>query len=68
MIKIDKKYSPCIISWARYALEIKTKAPMNNKKCSERYWRKIIDCLIILNPGKKVNKTKAYNSYRFVKK
>lgn len=39
----EKQLSPCIISWAKYALEFKGKEkPKNIKTCSEKYWEKVI--------------------------
>ena len=34
--------APCILSKAKYALNIKKQKPSNNKKCSLDYWIKVI--------------------------
>ena len=68
MERNKKKLSPCIISWAKFALEIKTKVPNNSKKCSEKYWVNIIDYLIVIYPDKSVNKKKAYGEFYLVKR
>lgn len=60
--------SPCIISWAKYALVIKNKVPKNSKKCSEKYWIRIIDCLVQIYPDSHKNKKKAYKKFYLVKK
>lgn len=60
--------SPCIISWAKFALEIKFNKPQNSKKCSEKYWIRIIDSLVQLYPDSHKNKKKAYKKFHVVKK
>ena len=42
----NKQLSPCIISWARFALKIKFNRPTNSKKCSKDYWIKVIERLL----------------------
>lgn len=42
---MSKQLSPCICSKVRYALEIKSKPPSNNKRCSKEYWDKVVDKL-----------------------
>ncbi len=43
----NKQLSPCIVSWAFYALDIKTIQPINDDKtCSNEYWIKVIDCIL----------------------
>ena len=68
MEKNKKKLSPCVISWAKYALEIKIKKPKNSKKCSQKYWFKIIDYLIVVYLDIQTNRNKAYSQFYFVKK
>ena len=41
-----QQLSPCITSWARFALQIKYKRPTNSKKCSRVYWVKVIKRLL----------------------
>lgn len=60
--------SPCIISWARFALEIKTDKPINSKKCSEKYWKRVINYLVVLYPECTKNKKIAYGKFYYVKK
>ena len=42
----NTQLSPCIISWARFALKIKFNRPKNSKKCSKDYWIKVIERLL----------------------
>jgi|GEM_PF-2746676 len=44
--KDGKMLSPCIISWAKFALNIKSDKPKNSKKCSIAYWRDTIDTIL----------------------
>ncbi len=60
---MEKQLSPCIISWARFALEIKSERPINTKKCSRNYWIKVLDYLLIKFPKKIKNKERAINKY-----
>lgn len=41
-----KKLSPCIVSWARFALNIKPSRPRNIKKCSITYWHDVINTIL----------------------
>ena len=42
----NKELSPCIVSWGRYALGMKTDKPKNTKKCTETYWHDVINTLV----------------------
>lgn len=42
----DKELSPCIISWGKFALNIKTQRPKNSKKCSLEYWHDVINTIL----------------------
>jgi len=44
--KNDKSLSPCIISWGKFALNIKSDKPKNTKKCSETYWNDVIETIL----------------------
>lgn len=66
----NKELSPCIVSWAKFALEIKPNKPTNSKKCVLKYWKKVID--IILSTEKyesyQKNKNKAMHKFDLVEK
>jgi RNAse (barnase) inhibitor barstar len=67
----DKNYkslSPCIISWAKYALKIKFISPNNNKKCSKHYWIYIIDYLLKKQAEFEENRLEAINKFNYVKR
>lgn len=61
-------YSPCIISWVRYALKIKKKKPNNIKKCSKQYWINAIDYLLIKYPEFEESRLEAINKFKFVER
>lgn len=42
----DKELSPCIVSWAKFALNIKKETPRNSKKCSLEYWHDVINTIL----------------------
>ena len=60
--------SPCIISWAKYALKIKSIKPNNNKKCSKHYWIDVIDYLLKKYPEFEGNRLEAINKFNFVER
>ena len=60
--------SPCVISWAKYALGIKNIKPQNLKKCSMNYWIRVIDELIKLHPIFFSYRKNAIDKYSFVKR
>ncbi|AUD06844.1 hypothetical protein CWM47_36335 [Spirosoma pollinicola] len=37
-----KELAPCIVSKAKYALELKDQSPCNQNPCSEAYWEKTV--------------------------
>lgn len=41
--------SPCILSKGRFALGLKDSRPTNTKRCSLRYWIRVIDTLCASN-------------------
>lgn len=41
-----KQISPCIASKVKYALNLKSKEPKNNKKCSQNYWILAIESIV----------------------
>ena len=65
---IDKAFSPCIISWGKYALKIKCIRPNNSKKCSKNYWIDVIDYLLKKHPEFKENRLEAINKFNCVKR
>lgn len=70
-LKNPKKLSPCIVSWAKFALNVENKTkPKNKTKCTEKYWRKVIDTILAKPEFEKYNSNKAsaYQKYEFVKK
>lgn len=65
----DKDLSPCIVSGATFALEIKLLRPKNIKTCSKGYWIKVIDVLLEKNIGKEGKRQNAINCFdEYVKK
>lgn len=42
--------SPCIVAKARYALGL-SRRPKNSKKCSENYWNRVINAILLQNTG-----------------
>jgi hypothetical protein len=67
----DKNYkslSPCIISWAKYALAMKKIKPQNSKKCSLEYWIKVLDFLIKKYPTFYNSRESAIAKFDFVKR
>lgn len=40
--KNGSEISPCILSQIKFALGLKSKKPLNNKKCSNEYWNEIL--------------------------
>lgn len=63
-----KALSPCIISWAKYALKIKCIRPNNNKKCSRNYWINVIDYLLKRYPEFGSNRLDAINKFNHVER
>ena len=60
--------SPCVISWAKYALGIKNIKPKNSKKCSNNYWIRVIDDLIKLHPNFYNQRENAIEKFYLVRK
>jgi len=60
--------SPCVISWAKYALGIKNIEPQNSKKCSKNYWIRVIDDLIKLHPNFFNHRENAIDKFYLVRK
>jgi hypothetical protein len=60
--------SPCVISWAKYALGIKNIKPQNSKKCSVDYWIRVVDDLIKLHPSFFSYRENAIDKYYLVKR
>lgn len=60
--------APCIISWARYALEMKKIIPQNSKKCSLEYWITVLDFLITKYPTFNNARESAIAKFDFVKR
>ncbi|WP_297514115.1 hypothetical protein [Flavobacterium sp.] len=62
MSKFERKngseISPCILSQIKFALGLKSKKPLNNKKCSNEYWNEVVE---IIAEKHKISKEK-YNS------
>lgn len=59
-----KQISPCILSKARFALNLTAKRPVNNKTCSFSYWKSVIDTLVKqkrLTIKTKLQASKRYN-------
>ncbi|MFZ4796945.1 MAG: hypothetical protein ACOYMA_05590 [Bacteroidia bacterium] len=50
--KKNKMISPCIISKAKYALDIKPIKPQNSKKCSLNYWSEVLNILAVSSNSK----------------
>lgn len=66
----NKELSPCIVSWGRFALNIKQIKPKNSKKCTLEYWQKVIDTILskpAYQPYEK-NRNKAIQKFDFVHK
>lgn len=42
----NKQLRPCIVSWAKFALEIKSEKLNNSNKCIFKYWQKVIDTIL----------------------
>jgi hypothetical protein len=61
----NKELSPCIVSWAKYALKIKSVKPNNNKKCSLVYWRKVIERLLEIYKENEKYRIEALSRYDF---
>lgn len=64
----DKELSPCIVSWAKFALNIKLNRPTNSKKCSLTYWQDVINT-ILSKEGYQAyigNRQQAIQRYNFV--
>lgn len=61
-----KQISPCIVSKVRHALQLKSKRPFNDKKCTDSYWVKTINQVIKLEYPLIPNgvKQKAIDSYK----
>ncbi len=56
--KDGKQLSPCICSWARFALDYKSSKPKNSKRCSSEYWDKTIDKVGAGLPKGRIRKAK----------
>ncbi|WP_405576855.1 hypothetical protein [Winogradskyella sp. Asnod2-B02-A] len=55
--------SPCILSWARYALGIKQQKAKNTKTCSKDYWIKTINYLLLKHTNKETNRLRAIDLF-----
>lgn len=55
--------SPCICSYARFALGLKLLRPQNNKKCSYNYWLRVINHLSRVHNLNTVITSRAYGKY-----
>ena len=44
-----KQISPCIAAKVRYALNPTRIRPKNNKRCSQLYWKRVVDTICFLN-------------------
>jgi hypothetical protein len=47
----DIQIRPCIVSKAKFALDLKNNSPLQNvrQRCSQDYWRMTIDTICFLN-------------------
>ncbi len=43
----DIHISPCIVSKARYALDLKNEQPRNSKRCTLAYWKRVIETISV---------------------
>ncbi|MET3538390.1 hypothetical protein [Chryseobacterium limigenitum] len=66
--KNNKELSPCIISWGKFALDIKLIKPKNSKKCTLEYWQKTIDTILSQPKYQSFvkNRNKAIQKFGFV--
>jgi hypothetical protein len=64
-----KKLSPCIVSWARFALNIKLNRPRNRKKCSITYWHDVINTILSQQKFNSYisNRQNAINNFDYVR-
>ncbi|RAK21629.1 hypothetical protein B0I03_10561 [Flavobacterium aquaticum] len=65
---MKESLSPCIVSWAKYAIGFKKNIPLNSKKASLDYWVKVIDYLLSQNKYHhlKKNREKAIQQFNLV--
>ncbi|MDX9789187.1 MAG: hypothetical protein RBT61_00010 [Candidatus Kapabacteria bacterium] len=70
-----RNFRPCIISWARYALDMKDNKAQNSQTCSKEYWEDVINFLFTKNntekkktPIKRSIKEKAIKQFHLVDK
>jgi hypothetical protein len=59
-----KQISPCIVSKAKYALNLKKNKPFNTKICSYEYWCKVIDTFSLKNNLTSKNTQEAKNKFK----
>ena len=65
---MNESLSPCIVSWAKYAIGFKTNIPLNSNKASLDYWVKVIDYLLGQDKYQhlKKNREKAIQQFNLV--
>lgn len=56
--------SPCIAAKAKYALNLTSKKPINNKICGIDYWCKVIDTFSLKNNLTSKNTEEAKNKFK----
>lgn len=68
--KNNRELSPCIVSWAKFALEIKLNQPKNSKKCTKAYWNEVLNAILSQSKFQlyRKNRSKALQKFYFVSK